>query len=125
MWVWFPHPSGSFSVRLAHESLYTSSQIHHSLFSLVDWKCLRSLMIQHRLKHLIMKITWNILSSRPNIFRFANNIDLNLLNFLPQSVMAHPKDFSIAFLDALLLEQFGGIMFGLLKETGPYGSSLR
>jgi hypothetical protein len=50
------------------------------------------------------------------MFKFANNIDLNLLNFLPQSVMAHPNDFSIAFLDAFLLELFGGIMFGLLKK---------
>jgi hypothetical protein len=30
--------------------------------------------------------------------------------------MAHLKDFSITFLDALLLERFGGIMFGLLKK---------
>jgi hypothetical protein len=30
--------------------------------------------------------------------------------------MANSKDFSISFLDALLLELFGGITFGLLKK---------
>ncbi|GLT66595.1 hypothetical protein SLA2020_389520 [Shorea laevis] len=41
-----------------------------------DWNCLWNLKLQHRHKHLLWRIAWNILSIRQNIFKFKISASL-------------------------------------------------
>jgi hypothetical protein len=63
-------------MRSACDISLSSSSINSPL-SPVDWQTLWGLKIQVRLKHLIWKITWNILPSRDNISIFVHYVDVN------------------------------------------------
>jgi hypothetical protein len=69
-WTWAPSPSGTFSVKSAHE-LSAIPGGRTSPLAEVAWLSLWGLKIQARLKHLLWKIAWNILPSRDNISRFV------------------------------------------------------
>jgi hypothetical protein len=74
-WNWVPASSGQFSVRSAHEVVSQITTSRLSPLSSKDWNCLWGLKIQHRLKHLLWKIAWNILPVRANIGRFIHSED--------------------------------------------------
>jgi hypothetical protein len=78
-WVWTPSPNGSFSVKSAHSLISNPTFPPISPLSPSDWKSLWSLRIQHRLKHLLWRISWNILPIRTNIFRFLPDADLEMV----------------------------------------------
>lgn len=69
-WIWVPSPSVKFTVKSAHDLANNFSHIHSGP-SPEDWKQLRNLKLQHRLKHLIWEIFWNILLVMSNIFKFS------------------------------------------------------
>jgi hypothetical protein len=74
-WIWTPAVSGQFSVKSAHEVVSLNSHNRTSPFSPEIWNCLWGLKLQHRLKHLLWKISWNLLPVRANIARFIHSED--------------------------------------------------
>jgi hypothetical protein len=75
-WVWTPFPNGFFLVKSAHSLISIQS---NPPLSPSNWKILWSLRIQLRFKHLLWRISWNILPVRTNIFRFLPTADLEML----------------------------------------------
>jgi hypothetical protein len=69
-WTWTPSPSGTFSVKSAHE-LSAIPGNRSSPLSVAAWSSLWGIKIQARLKHLLWKIAWDILPSRANLSRFV------------------------------------------------------
>jgi hypothetical protein len=74
-WTWVPSPNGVFSVSSAHEVVALDSSSRSSPFSPEDWISLWGLKLQHRLKHLLWKITWDMLPVRANVGRFIPSVD--------------------------------------------------
>ena len=71
---WVPFPSEIFSVNLAHE-LSLSLGGKSSPLSTEAWTFLWGLKIQGRLKHLLWKVSWDILPSRAKVGRFVVSDD--------------------------------------------------
>jgi hypothetical protein len=75
-WIWAPSPSGQFSVKSAHEIIIQNTSLRPAPLNHADWDSLWSLKLQHRLKHLLWKISWNALPTLSNIGRFVSNVPL-------------------------------------------------
>jgi hypothetical protein len=73
-WTWIPAENGIFSVRSAHELTHNVPPHRSSPLTPEHWKVLWRLKMQHRLKHLLWKLAWNILPVRQC---FGNFIDSN------------------------------------------------
>ena len=74
-WTWAAFSKGLFSVRSAHELASQDLASRSSPLSPEDWSCPWGLKLQHRLKHLLWKMVWNILHVRASLARFVNSID--------------------------------------------------
>jgi hypothetical protein len=75
-WTWAPSPSGTFSVKSAHD-LSISLKGRSSPLAPAAWLSLWGLKMQARLKHLLWKVAWDILPSRAKIGRFVVSEDLS------------------------------------------------
>ncbi|GLT53776.1 hypothetical protein SLA2020_270260 [Shorea laevis] len=75
-WFWAPNSSGLFSVTSAYDIAADLASLPSGPLSSIDWKCLWKLKLQHRLKHLLWKVAWNILPTRMNIFKFKSSASL-------------------------------------------------
>ncbi|GLT52905.1 hypothetical protein SLA2020_262140 [Shorea laevis] len=69
--IWTPSPTGVFTVKSAFELDFPSPLLLPSPLPPTDWNSLWNLKIQHRLKHFLWRITWDILPLRTNIFKFS------------------------------------------------------
>ena len=74
-WIWTPAVSGQLSVKSAHEVVSLNSHNRTSPLSPEIWNCLWGLKLQHRMKHLLWNISWNLLPVRANIARFIHSED--------------------------------------------------
>ena len=92
-WSWATSSKRQFSVRSAHELASQDLASRSSPLSLEDWSCLWGLKMQHRLKHLLWKMAWNILLVRASLARFVNLMDLDPLCYPfckgPQESISH------------------------------------
>lgn len=70
-WFWAPNSSGLFSINSTHDIAANISTSYSGPLTSGDWCCLWNLKVQHRHKHLLWHIVWNILLVRMNIFRFS------------------------------------------------------
>jgi hypothetical protein len=78
--VWTSSSSRLFSVKAAHESFSSLLAPSSTLLNPLDWTSLWSLKIQHRLKHFLWKVVWNILPTRSNIFKFSHTVTVDELS---------------------------------------------
>jgi hypothetical protein len=75
-WFWAPNSQGIFTVNSAHIIASGILSATSGPLSSGDWNRLWNLKLQHRHKHLLWRIAWNILPTRQNIFKFKISASL-------------------------------------------------
>jgi hypothetical protein len=69
-----PNASGLFSVGSAYDLAAKNIDATSGPLSTSDWNGLWSLKMQHRHKHLLWRIAWNVLPVRVNLFKFMPHV---------------------------------------------------